>query len=111
MHILPINSSVRARVSHIDLQDREAYALIVLTGKGYDHMDATMQRRWMTLREVAEYLQLSKDMIYRLAQCGKDSGIQGRESMAISDKSGSTAGWTIWLPTLMHWTASDNVQE
>ena len=34
-------------------------------------MDATMQSRWMTLQEVAEYLQLSKDMIYRLAQSGK----------------------------------------
>lgn len=30
-----------------------------------------MQSRWMTLREVAEYLQLSKDMIYRLAQSGR----------------------------------------
>ena len=34
-------------------------------------MDATMQNRWMTLQEVAEYLQLSKDMIYRLAQSGR----------------------------------------
>ena len=34
-------------------------------------MDATMQNRWMTLHEVAEYLQLSKDMIYRLAQNGR----------------------------------------
>ena len=34
-------------------------------------MDATMQNRWMTLQEVAEYLQLSKDMIYRLAQNGR----------------------------------------
>ena len=34
-------------------------------------MDATMQSRWMTLQEVAEYLQLSKDMIYRLAQNGR----------------------------------------
>ena len=34
-------------------------------------MDATMQSRWMTLQEVAEYLQLSKDMIYRLAQSGR----------------------------------------
>ena len=34
-------------------------------------MDATMQSRWMTLRQVAEYLQLSKDMIYRLAQSGR----------------------------------------
>ena len=34
-------------------------------------MDATMQNRWMTLQEVAEYLQLSKDMIYRLAQGGR----------------------------------------
>ena len=31
-------------------------------------MDTTMQSRWMTLQEVAENLQLSKDMIYRLAQ-------------------------------------------
>ena len=30
-----------------------------------------MQSRWMTLRQVAEYLQLSKDMIYRLAQSGR----------------------------------------
>ena len=34
-------------------------------------MDAAMQNRWMTLQEVAEYLQLSKDMIYRLAQNGR----------------------------------------
>ena len=34
-------------------------------------MDSTMEDRWMTLQEVAEYLQLSKDMIYRLAQTGK----------------------------------------
>ncbi len=34
-------------------------------------MDATMRSRWMTLQEVAEYLQLSKDMIYRLAQSGR----------------------------------------
>ena len=29
-----------------------------------------MQERWMTLQEVADYLQLSKDRIYRLAQTG-----------------------------------------
>ena len=34
-------------------------------------MSATMQNRWMTLQEVAEYLQLSKDLIYRLAQNGR----------------------------------------
>lgn len=34
-------------------------------------MGVAMQSRWMTLQEVAEYLQLSKDMIYRLAQSGK----------------------------------------
>ena len=34
-------------------------------------MSSTMQNRWMTLQEVAEYLQLSKDLIYRLAQSGK----------------------------------------
>ena len=34
-------------------------------------MDSTMEDRWMTLQEVAEYLQLSKDMIYRLAQSGR----------------------------------------
>ena len=38
---------------------------------GYDPMDTMMQSRWMTLRQVAEYLQLSKDMIYRLAQSGR----------------------------------------
>ena len=30
-----------------------------------------MDDRWMTLQEIAEYLQLSKDLIYRLAQKGK----------------------------------------
>lgn len=34
-------------------------------------MSSAMQNRWMTLQEVAEYLQLSKDLIYRLAQSGK----------------------------------------
>ena len=38
---------------------------------GYDPMDTMMQSRWMTLQQVAEYLQLSKDMIYRLAQSGR----------------------------------------
>ena len=33
-------------------------------------MGALMNDRWMTLPEVAEYLQLSKDRIYRLAQTG-----------------------------------------
>lgn len=53
------------------------YALLVLTGKEYDPMDATMQNRWMTLQEVAEYLQLSKDMIYRLAQSGRIPASKG----------------------------------
>jgi len=30
-----------------------------------------MNDRWMTLEDVAEYLQLSRDLIYRLAQKGK----------------------------------------
>ena len=34
-------------------------------------MDTMMQSRWMTLQQVAEYLQLSRDMIYRLAQSGR----------------------------------------
>ena len=34
-------------------------------------MSTTMQNRWMTLKEVADYLQLSKDQIYRLAQNGR----------------------------------------
>ena len=34
-------------------------------------MSTNMQHRWMTLQEVAEYLQLSKDLIYRLAQNGR----------------------------------------
>ena len=34
-------------------------------------MSTNMQHRWMTLQEVAEYLQLSKDLIYRLAQSGR----------------------------------------
>ena len=71
MHIHRIDSSVPAPVNHIDLQFRKTYALLAPLGKGYAYMDATMQSRWMTLREVAEYLQLSKDMIYRLAQSGR----------------------------------------
>ena len=39
--------------------------------RGYELMDTTFQNRWMTLQEVADYLQLSKDLIYRLAQSGK----------------------------------------
>ena len=30
-----------------------------------------MNDRWMTLQEIADYLQLSRDLIYRLAQKGK----------------------------------------
>lgn len=30
-----------------------------------------MDERWMTLQQVAEYLQLSRDLIYRYAQKGK----------------------------------------
>ena len=46
-------------------------------------MDATMQSRWMTLQEVAEYLQLSKDM--NLSSCSErqDSSLEGRKPMAI----------------------------
>ncbi len=33
-------------------------------------MGAVMHDRWMTLQEVAERLQFSKDRIYRLAQTG-----------------------------------------
>jgi excisionase family DNA binding protein len=32
---------------------------------------STMEERWMTLPEVAEYLRVSKDLIYRLAQKSK----------------------------------------
>ena len=44
---------------------------MAFTVKDYVSMDAAMQNRWMTLQEVADYLQLSKDLIYRLAQNGK----------------------------------------
>ena len=30
-----------------------------------------MDDKWMTVKEVAEYLQVSPDVIYRLAQAGK----------------------------------------
>jgi len=30
-----------------------------------------MDDRWMTVKDVAEYLQLSRDQIYRLAQQGR----------------------------------------
>ena len=32
----------------------------------HEPMGGIMQDRWMTLQEVAEYLQLSKDQIYRI---------------------------------------------
>lgn len=31
----------------------------------------TMNEKWLTVKDVAEYLQLSADQIYRLAQQGK----------------------------------------
>ena len=37
----------------------------------HEQMGDVMQDRWMTLQEIAEYLQLSKDQIYRLAQTGE----------------------------------------
>ena len=37
----------------------------------HESMGEIMQDRWMTLQDVAEYLQLSKDQIYRLAQTGR----------------------------------------
>ena len=52
-------------------QHRNTYALLVLAMRGYDPVSTSMQSRWMTLQEVAEYLQLSKDLIYRLAQSGR----------------------------------------
>lgn len=30
-----------------------------------------MQDRWMTVKDVAEYLQLSMDMVYKMAQQGR----------------------------------------
>lgn len=30
-----------------------------------------MQDKWMTVKDVAEYLQLSMDMVYKMAQQGK----------------------------------------
>ena len=30
-----------------------------------------MQDKWMTVKDVAEYLQLSMDMVYKMAQHGK----------------------------------------
>ena len=47
------------------------YSQLVFTRKGYDSVSTAMQNRWMALQDVAEYLQLSKDQIYRLAQSGK----------------------------------------
>ena len=47
------------------------YSQLVFARKGYDSVSTTMHNRWMTLQDVAEYLQLSKDQIYRLAQSGK----------------------------------------
>ena len=58
-------------VGALTSQHRNIYALLVSAMRGYDPVSTTMQSRWMTLQEVAEYLQLSKDMIYRLAQSGR----------------------------------------
>ena len=33
--------------------------------------EASMTDKWMTVKDVADYLQFSKDQIYRLAQQGK----------------------------------------
>ena len=52
-------------------QPPNRYSQLVFAMKGYDSVSATMQNRWMTLQEVAEYLQLRKDQIYRLAQRGR----------------------------------------
>ena len=37
----------------------------------HEPVGGIMQDRWMTRQEVAEYLQLSNDQIYRLAQTGR----------------------------------------
>ena len=65
-----LNSLACPTAARLDFLNRNTYALLVSAGKEYGPMDATMPSRWMTLQEVAEYLQLSKDMIYRLAQSG-----------------------------------------
>ena len=52
-------------------QHKNDYALLVSAMTRYDSVSTNMQNRWMTLQEVAEYLQLSKDLIYRLAQSGR----------------------------------------
>ena len=54
-------------------QHRKFYALLVSAMEGYDPVSTIMENRWMTLQEVAEYLQLSKDLVYRLAQSGRIS--------------------------------------
>ena len=66
-----LNSLACPTAARLDFLNRNTYALLVSAGKEYGPMDATMPSRWMTLQEVAEYLQLSKDMIYRLAQSGR----------------------------------------
>ena len=58
-------------VSFLDSQPPTNYSQLVFAMKGSDSVSTTMQNRWMTLQEVAEYLQLSKDQIYRLAQRGR----------------------------------------
>ena len=54
----------------LDTSARSPYVLVGSATKWYVQLGVTMQERWMTLQEVAEYLQLSKDRIYRLAQTG-----------------------------------------
>jgi len=56
----------------VDFSLWRLYALLRNSGESCGPMSAAnMNHRWMTLPEVAEYLQVSKDLIYRLAQKGK----------------------------------------
>ena len=56
------------QVTVLTRQPQNVYALLVPAMMGYVSVSTNMEQRWMTLQEVAEYLQLSKDQIYRLAQ-------------------------------------------
>lgn len=45
------------------------YEILLIPGVTIE--EAGMDDRWMTVKEVAEYLQLSSDQIYHLAQQGR----------------------------------------
>ena len=55
---------VGTTVGYLDLLVGNAYAVLTLVARRYALMDPIIEYRWMTLQNVADNLQLSKDMTY-----------------------------------------------